>query len=61
MKTILTAFLMLTASCTVVAYISEYATFERSYYTIEKVQGTEYVEIFPEVSEKIEYQIIKGE
>lgn len=55
----LIALCLLTASCNVVAYISEYADFERSYYTIEKVQGTNYIEIFPEISEKIEYQTIE--
>jgi uncharacterized protein YutD len=60
MKTILTAFLVLTASCNVVAYISEYANFERSYYVIDKIEGNKTIEIFPEITEKIEYQIIEG-
>lgn len=56
----LIALFLLTASCNVIAYVSEYANYQISYYTIDKVEGNKNVEIFPEISEKIEYQIIEG-
>lgn len=38
------------ATCTVVAFISEYAEFEKTYYEIPKIKGQEMVEIFNENS-----------
>ena len=51
-------FTLYASSCMVVAFISEYAEFNRTNYLIDKKAGSGYVEIIPN-KESIEYQILE--
>ena len=51
-------FILYASSCMVIAFISEYAEFNRTDYLIDKKAGSGYVEIIPN-EESVEYQILE--